>query len=100
MIIDLLTGQESLTSEGWDTTKTYSEQTNEVKAQASSKASQLAMGGTFTIESSGGNSRPQTITFVDGIALYTITPDYYKPITEKSFMLTRRILINITENII
>ena len=100
MIIDLETGQESLTSEGWDTTKPYSGQTQKVKDQASAKASQMAMDGTFSLESGGGNSRPQTITFVDGIALYTVTPVYYSSVSEKSYMLTPRILINITENII
>lgn len=99
MIINLETGTESTNGLGWDTTKPYAEQTNEVKVQASSKAFQMAMDGTFNMESGGGNSRPQTITFVDGIALYTITPVYYKPVTEKSYMLTPRILINITENI-
>ncbi len=101
MIINLLTGQEALEGEsGWDTTKPYAEQTNEIKRQASAKSVEMAMGGTFNIESGDGNSRPQTITFVDGIALYTITPVYYKPVTEKSYMLTPRILINITANII
>lgn len=100
MIIDLETGQESIDGLGWDTTKPYSEQTDDVKVQASAKAAEMFNNGTFNLQTGGGNSRPQTITFVNGIALYTITPDYYSLITEKSFMLTRRININITENTI
>jgi hypothetical protein len=115
MIIDLTTGQESTDGLGWDTTKPYSDQTPEVKAQASSKAAKYFFNGSVTIESGNGNTRPASSTFTEtfevldeegnvtstyvGLALYTITPEFYFDVTLKSFMLTSKININITENI-
>ena len=98
MIINLTTGQESTDGLGWDTSKPYSDQTPEVKAQASQKASENSANADVTLETGGGNSRPQALTFVDGIALYTVTPDFYFDVALKSFMLTSKININVTQN--
>jgi hypothetical protein len=107
MIIDLNTGQESLNQEGWDTTKPFAEQTLEVRNLAVKITSENFLKGDMVYETGGGNTRPSTITYQkkdeEGIPLeiciYVITPEYYSPITDKSFMLTRRININVTLNI-
>jgi hypothetical protein len=99
MIIDLTTGQESTDGLGWDTSLPFTDQTDDVKIQALNKAIGNFLNGDYINEEGDGNSRPQTISFVDGIALYTITPVYYSDIVLKSFMLTRRINLTITENI-
>lgn len=99
MIINLTTGQEALEGEsGWDTTKPYSEQANEVKAQATAKASEHFFTGQITTESGDGNTRPTSSTFTEGIAKYIVSIEYYLPVGEKGFMLTPRILINVTQN--
>jgi hypothetical protein len=106
MIIDLNLGQESLTQEGWDTNKTFAEQTLEVRNLAGKIASENFLKGDIISETGGGNTRPSVITYQkkdeEGIPLeicvYVITPEYYSSIADKSFMLTRRININVTLN--
>lgn len=101
MIINLVTGQEALEGEsGWDTTKPYAEQADSVKSQSAIKAMNNFFTGDVATESGNGNTRPVSSIFTEGLAKYQVVLEHYKPVTEKSFRLTRRILLNITENII
>ena len=106
MIIDLITGSNTVVGEGnqtYDTDLQFDNQTNETKNYVQNRLIAISQTQTPVITNQtdiNGNSRrlstKLTDTLSDGVLEYLITREYWKPITDPNYYSVKKFVYTLT----